>query len=164
MKKLIVVFVCSLAISSCKEKECRYVNLPSIKCESGFDLVKNTDYSQIYFSNDTSIDQLIIINDDSTYLATFSSYSTPPFGTVDFTTTTLLGVNTTTNPSLELKSQGYLCKSESADKWKFTVQYSLEGQCEESGIESITINAWLICPKIPDNADIELNIEDVNPI
>ena len=150
--------------SGCR-KECRNVSLPSIECGDEFD--KDNSYKYYEFQDDPvniQTNQIILVTNDSTYKALFSSVSRDKLGPIDFTRNMLIGACTVTNMAASYKSQGFLCKKRTQDKWKYTVQYSLKDQCKGSGISKLYLSAWLLGPQLPAGASIELDLKDVNPI
>lgn len=149
----------------CGRKECRDMSLPSMECGNEFD----NDYSYKYyaFSDDPfnmPTKQIILVNNDSTYKALFSTTTRNKLGTIDFTKNMLIGTCITTGAASSYKSQGFLCKNRTQNKWKYTVQYSLSGQCKGSGISNLYLSAWLLGPKLPAGASIDLDIKNVNPL
>ena len=156
----LIFFVTMASVWGCR-KECRQVSLPKEK--AGKDYTVEYDYKYQGLTNEplgVTTNKLFFINDDSTY---HSLFPTKKLGEIDFSSSTVIGACTVTNPGTAMNSQAFLAKKKGEDKWKYVVQYSIQGQCKGSGISSLYVSAWVVGPKLPGNAEIELEITDVNP-
>lgn len=159
---LVLGILCIIFGLGC-EKECTYKSLPNKKCQSNYNSVSGT-YNSIGGGGFFGINQVFIINDDSTYKSNFSyANGSLALGEIDFTTKSLIAVNIQTNMASDFKSQGFLCKNENSEKWIFHVDYSLKDQCKGSRISRIYFTASFICDKIDSQALVQAKITDVNP-
>ena len=132
--------------------------MPDIECENQYELITKS-YSDIFGGINTN--ELIIINDDSTYTAKFGSH--PQLGNIDFNTHTLLVRAVVTGLCEEHKSQGFLCKKVNENTYLFTIQYSLKNQCAESGIIGHHFLGYIITSKLDSTSTINFKVEDINP-
>ena len=160
MKKLIIVTLSFLIITTlgCR-KECHYKCLPDIECEDQYELITKS-YSEI--SRWVVTNEIKIINDDSTYIATFGPH--PELGNIDFNTHTLLVGKVVTDFCEEHKSQGFLCKKVNENIYLFTIQYSLKNQCAGSGIIRHQFYGCIITSKLDSTSTINYKVEDINPL
>ena len=143
-------------------KECRDVSLPSPDCEKGYSMDYDYKYHQLSTEpTNVPTQKIMIVNDDSTYHALFPKNS---LGNINFKSNSLIGTCVATNPAASLTSQGYICKKENENKWRYTVKYSLKDQCKGSGIFKLYLSAWVIGPKLASNAVVDLTVTDINPI
>lgn len=104
---------------------------------------------------------VLIVNDDSTYQSLFFPHV--PFQEVDFNTTTLLGIAHEIKGFSDIDYQGFLCHNPSSNTWKYTIEYSLGGQCAGSGQQNWYTSFWIKCPKIPVADKVIMEVTNINP-
>jgi hypothetical protein len=156
--------VASCLLGSCS-MVCIYKELTPLDCSKGYIPVEEVQY----FSNRWVIDwvypdnQLVKIDSDSAYKQAFGipidSVMDIPF---DFAKTSMLAVKLYIDYGTDLKSQQRLCFNPGKNIWFYKIEYTLHHQCKD-GYSSDHRFFYLICPKLPADANILLDDENINP-
>jgi hypothetical protein len=140
--------------------------LGQLTCSSGYIPVDDAVYSgnrHIHWKY--SRDELVVINDINSYKEAFAnSTDSMPYGYIDFTVKSLVGVNIYIDAGNDLRHQGCFCYNPDTKKWKFKIEYTLRDQCDGSKIYSGSMMCCIICPKLPVDAQVFVDSRNINPL
>ena len=176
MKYLLCAILLSIIAGGCKkdndfvfdsemeQMRCQFLPLPAPVTPPGYSIsvsaAYNT-YSRLYQMN---LDEVFIINDDSTYKATYGYWGDSiPFGEIDFSQKCIIGINIQTEWAKSCISRGLLYRKNNTDTFHYYIQYSLKNQCSGSGITNINFSANIIADKLPQGAELMVEVDDINP-
>jgi hypothetical protein len=87
-----------------------------------------------------------------------------PLGYIDFSSSSLVGVEVYIDAGSSLGHQGCLCYDPTSEKWQFKIEYTLSNQCKGSGISSSQLLGTIVCPKLPANAEVVFESKNINPL
>lgn len=62
------------------------------------------------------------------------------------------------------EAQYFLCYNAATRTWKMRLEYSLEGQCQGSGLGNMGNCYYVKCPKIPEDDKVIFEAVDINPM
>lgn len=166
MKKIfILLLIINTGIYGCR-RGCIYVDPGDVKCKDSYSKIEGVQtHYQLHhhlFEDETTY----VVQDSHTYDTLFYSYSggTGPFGEIDFTKNTLIGMDEFTSSGKEIKYSMGVCKNEDSHTIMFTVRYSLSNQCAGSGIEGKPASFWAVIPKVSESEKVLFEPIDVNPL
>ncbi len=167
-QKIILLFLFALVYGnfvSCR-KGCITKSLGVLNCNPGYISVSDAKYNgaqNLYWKY--GMDQLVVINDIDTYKEAFANPTdSMPLGYVDFSTSSLVGVEIYIDAGSSLSHQGCFCYNPTSEKWFFKIEYTLSHQCKGSGIYSSQMFCSIICPKLPANAVVIFESRNINPL
>ena len=139
-------------------------SLQELHCKDGYITVTETVYKNYRPPFNHYENELIIIDDIEDYKNSYpSTPDSMPFGEIDFVHNSLVAVKIGVGAGSGVSSQGCLCYNPDTDKWMFNIEYTISNQCKGSGIYTMDFTGTLICPKLPENANVEFDVRDINP-
>lgn len=103
----------------------------------------------------------VIVNDSLTFKQIL--FNDLWYDSIDFHNNTLVGLDFGTNQGSSLYYKEFVCVNHSKKKYIIRVQYELESQCAGSSISYRGKILWFKLPKITDEYEIIISVEDVNP-
>ena len=161
MKNVMVVLAVVFSLTACKREKCKFKELGPIECSEGF-----TEMEANIVATDAA--PLVNFGEEATYIITseieYDSIfdSLRPFGDVNFSVNSVLGMEKYTDLGDDIRSQGFVCQNDNTIR--FTGEYSLKDQCSGSGINYRFVSFWAIIPRDTENRNVEFVFRDINPI
>ncbi len=143
-----------------KQGPCHLKSLESIDCGVNYTLVNHTQYELNYGHNyryDIQVNHRYDNQVDYDSLDTITKSNL----TIDFSISTLLGISITTNPNNRIIHQTYVCQD--SNGVNYNVEYSLQGQCNGSGLMNMDLTFWTVIPKLDSSVIVHFNVQDINP-
>ncbi|HMT29609.1 MAG TPA: hypothetical protein PKD91_10050, partial [Bacteroidia bacterium] len=140
---------------------CMDKSLQELHCKDGYITVSDTRYINHRPGFGYPENELVIINDTATFHDLYQSHLSENL--VDFSFQSIVAINIPVGAGSNVSSQGCLCYNPDTDWWMFNIEYTISNQCKGSGIYSMNFTATLICPKLPNDAQVEFDVRDINP-
>lgn len=141
-------------------KACYQVSIPPIRCEEDYSQITDIKLYNDLVQNKGPYRKFNVIETLSEFDSIFNKH---PHDSIDFAKYSLLSAHVTTDLANGVKWQYYVCKHHNSNSIIFTIKYSLDGQCQGSGIGNLHKSFWIRVPKVSSKKDVEFQIIDVNP-
>ena len=162
--QVISTLLLCFTFSACR-KACIDVSLSELSCDENFISVSDAEYIGRREGWGYGRDSLVVIYDMESYKEAFPNGSdSMPLGYIDFSVKSLVGVGIYIDMGSGLNHHGGFCYNPSTKEWLFKIEYVVSDQCKGSGIYSSSLYCYIICPKLPPNADVKYTSRNINPI